>query len=256
MLKPKKSLGQNFLRDKNIILKIVSSLQSPADSKVFEIGPGDGALTAHLLDKYPALQVIEIDSRAVELLQEKFPKLSVIQQDIRKTDWHDLILANEKAAVIGNLPYYITSQILFSVLDNGHLFSEAVFMMQKEVAERVVAKHGNKTYGILSVQSQILSECEILFNVSPNVFEPKPKVDSAVVRFVPKELEKDFKVDVFKTIVRTAFNQRRKKLSNALKGLSGMENMPEDFANKRAEALRPEDYVLLTKWYQNECLHT
>lgn len=245
MLKPKKSLGQNFLKDQNTIRKIVDGLQAETNEVVFEIGPGEGALTGLLFEKYPQLQVIEIDRRAVALLKEKFPDLVIHQNDIRKTDWSQLIPEGQKVSAIGNLPYYITSVILFSVLDNGSFFNEAVFMMQKEVAERVVAPHGNKTYGILSVQAQLLSNCEILFPVSRHVFHPKPKVESAVVRFRPKPLPADCDLTILKQIVRTCFNQRRKKMSNSLKSLELPTELLSQYADLRPEQLSPDDFLTL-----------
>lgn len=228
-----------------------------------EIGPGTGALTRLLMERYADLEVIEIDSRAVDYLRDVYPDLTIHEQDVLKTDWQGL--ATSPISVVGNLPYYITSPILFSVLDRRELFSSAVFMMQKEVAERLVAKPRTKDYGILSVQTQLWSKPEYLFSVSRHVFTPKPNVESAVVRLTfdhstePQENTRlDTQVDAgkIKMVVRTAFNQRRKTLSNALKSIL-VERFPDaetraDFAaaqglSRRAEELTPLEFVDLTR---------
>ncbi|MBO6575378.1 MAG: ribosomal RNA small subunit methyltransferase A [Rhodothermales bacterium] len=246
MLRPVKRLGQNFLRDPNTCRRIVAAL--PGDGPIVEIGPGTGALTGMLMGTDPCMTAIEVDERAVSLLRQELPGLHVRHEDVLKTDW--AALASERGAplhVIGNLPYYITTPILFSLLDapRGSV-RWAVVMMQKEVARRIVAEAGNKVYGILSVILQKLTRPELLFDVSRNVFHPKPDVTSSVVRFsfdVP-ELEVD--PSFFRTVVRTAFNQRRKTLRNSLSGLSRV--VPEEFAGLRAEALSPDDFVTLTRY--------
>lgn len=253
---PKKSLGQHFLTDNNMIMKIAGSISRSDGGRVVEIGPGTGAITQVLFKRFPDLEVIEIDQRAVQLLKEQFLGLIIHQQDILKTNWNEFLDENSgKISVIGNLPYYITSPILFSVLDNRSLFHEAVFMMQKEVADRLVAKPGSKTYGILSIQTQLLSEPELLFNVSRHVFNPKPNVESAVVKLRFKNPAPDANPSQLKLVIRTAFNQRRKTLSNALKGILNdkvpdlvqKEAIIRDFnLSRRAETLLPEEFVTLT----------
>lgn len=300
-ISPKKSLGQHFLTDKNIISKIVQSVNVNEDGRVIEIGPGTGAVTAYLLLKYPNLEVIEIDPRSVEYLIQCFPGLKIHQQDVLKTDWYSIwsgtsnppnSLSNDvygdtndttkndrsrfteiktseipalsrreshtelkRISVVGNLPYYITSPILFSVIDNRHLFREAVFMMQKEVAERLVAQPRTKAYGILSVQTQIWSNVEYLFTVSRHVFNPKPNVESAVVKLLFNNNVPQVDPIKLKLVIRTAFNQRRKTLNNALKTLLNERfSDPVDrqkFAdswqlNRRAEELTPLEFVELT----------
>jgi 16S rRNA (adenine1518-N6/adenine1519-N6)-dimethyltransferase len=253
-VKPKKSLGQHFLTDTNIIRKIVDAVRVPDGGKVMEIGPGTGAVTQFLFQRYPDLEVIEIDSRAVEFLREQYPKLVIHQQDVLKTDWSGV--GNSPISVIGNLPYYITSPILFSVLDQRQLFTSAVFMMQKEVAERLVAKPRTKDYGILSVQTQLWSTPEYLFSVSRHVFNPKPNVESAVVRLTFDTPDPRVDAAKIKLVIRTAFNQRRKTLSNALKPILS-ERFPDaeeraEFGasqglSRRAEELTPQEFVPLTK---------
>ena len=265
MLRPKQSLGQNFLRDPNTIRRIVGALEAPQGAPVVEIGAGTGALTEVLLEAYPDLTAIEVDERAVALLEERFPRLDVRHQDVLEVDW--AALAAERGGplyVIGNLPYYITSPILFSLLDaQAHLAAEseavreavvreAVVMMQLEVAERLVAVPRTKAYGILSVLFQLYAVPALLFRLSPHVFFPKPSVTSAVVRlaFHPAALlPAGGEGERLRAVVRAAFNQRRKTLRNSLhrwtreRGLS----LPEGWERRRAEELTPAEFVELTR---------
>jgi 16S rRNA (adenine1518-N6/adenine1519-N6)-dimethyltransferase len=245
MLRPRKRLGQNFLRDGNVARKIVAAL-SP-EGPVVEIGPGTGALTEWLLARDPGLTAIEVDGRAVELLRERWPDMDVREADVLNVDWAGL--SAERGAplnVIGNLPYYITTPILFSLLDakRGSV-GEAVVMMQREVARRIVASPGTKVYGILSVVLQKLTEPRLLFDVSRNVFHPRPDVTSSVVRFGFGAPEIGVDSDLFRTVVRTAFNQRRKTLRNSLGRLTS--DVPAAFTGLRADALSPDDFVELTR---------
>jgi len=242
----KKSLGQHFLKDQNMIMKIIESLEAGSNDRVIEIGPGDGALTEFLISEYEDFLAIEIDQRMVEHLKEKYPGLKIIEEDILKTDWKNLIDIDRPVHIIGNLPYYITSQILFAVLEQRHFLKTATFMMQKEVAERIVADPNNKQYGILSVQTQLMSSPEILFDVPPQVFYPPPKVESSVVKFVFDKGKLSCQDSHLKTVVRMAFNQRRKKLSNALKRLNTDLPSSEFDFSLRAEAFDPEMYAKLT----------
>jgi 16S rRNA (adenine1518-N6/adenine1519-N6)-dimethyltransferase len=246
-IKAKKSLGQHFLTDRNVISKIYNSIGASPDQRVIEIGPGTGALTEFLYQKFPNLLAIEVDKRAIEVLNEKIPDLEILSEDVLKVDWSTLFEnTNAKAVVVGNLPYYISSPILFSVLDNRSLFERAYFMVQKEVAERIVSEPGSKEYGILSVQCQLMSKVKILFHVSPNSFSPPPKVESSVIELEFSTGELGCKLQNLKTVVRTAFNQRRKKLSNALKPVLG-DYKPEGFdLDLRAENWAPSDYEKLT----------
>jgi 16S rRNA (adenine1518-N6/adenine1519-N6)-dimethyltransferase len=254
-ISPKKSLGQHFLTDKNIITKIVQSVEMGDGGRVIEIGPGTGALTGQLFAKYPKLEAIEIDPRSVEFLNEQYPGLVIQQMDVLKTDWESIGSSVGIISVVGNLPYYITSPILFSVLDNRGLFKEAVFMMQKEVAERLVAIPRTKAYGILSVQTQIWSDVEYLFTVSRHVFNPKPNVESAVVKLKFDKPVPEVDPVKLKLVIRTAFNQRRKTLSNAIKTLLHDQMTDVDSRhqfsekwqlNRRAEELTPQEFVELT----------
>lgn len=247
-IKPKKSLGQHFLIDHNILDKIARSLEAGPDSPVIEIGPGTGALTQYLIRHYQDLTVVEVDQRAVEVLHDLFPDLRIISKDILEVEWTDIIINDTPRSVIGNLPYYLTSPILFKVLDNSLFFREAVFLIQKEVGERIVARQGTKDYGILSVQLQRLATVKLLFNVSRHAFRPKPDVESCVIRLQFDKPALSCSLKNFKSVVRTAFNQRRKKMSNSLKPLTGDHQLPESVINRRAEELTPlefEDLALL-----------
>jgi len=246
-IRPKKSLGQHFLTDQNIIEKIADSIPAEAGHRVVEIGPGTGALTGALLERFDDVHAVELDQRAIEVLNEKLPKLAVHHKNVLDVDWKEFSIGKEKTHVVGNLPYFITSQILFSLLESRRLFADATLMMQKEVAERLVADIRTKDYGILSVQTQLMSSPEILFPVSRHCFNPPPNVESAMVR-MNFDKGKMICSDVhLKTVVRTAFNQRRKKLSNSLKPVVDKENQPEGFDfDKRAEAWTPDIYEKLT----------
>lgn len=243
----KKSLGQHFLTDKNIVFKIIDAIKAKQADRIIEIGPGTGALTRWLVEKFDDVHAIELDQRAVELLGKEMPTLKIHHKDILKVNWSEFIASRSQTYVVGNLPYYITSPILFDLLENRDLFSGAILMMQKEVAERLVAKHSSKQYGILSVQTQLFSSVELLFDVSRNSFSPPPKVTSSVVRLTFNKPSLGISDISLKKVVRTAFNQRRKKLSNSLKPVLG-DYLPAGFDfDKRAEHWEPETYAKLAE---------
>ena len=248
-IKPRKSLGQHFLHDENIVRKIVASLKADPADMVVEIGPGTGALTGLLLAQYPHFMAIEVDERAVAFLQEEYNGLAIRHQDVLTIDWSTV--SREVArplSIIGNLPYNITSQILFGLLDHHTYINRAVVMMQREVAERLVASPRTKAYGILSVVLQRKADVNILFRVSRNVFYPKPDVESAVVslEFGKKEMA-PIDEALYRSVVRMAFNQRRKTLRNSLRSWAERcgRPLPEAYSGLRAEALSPEDYETL-----------
>lgn len=255
-LRPKQSLGQNFLHDPNMARKIVDAVRAPTHAHIVEIGPGEGALTELLLERYPTFTAIEIDERAVKHLRERFDGLDVRQQDVLEISWHELAAEKDRPLyVVGNLPYNITSQILFGILDARSTVVEVVVMMQLEVAERLVAKTRTKAYGILSVQVQTFADPELLFKVSPNVFYPRPDVTSAVVRLRLKPNDdglRDVNPEFLREVVRTAFNQRRKTLRNSLSrwtrdqgiGLQG------DLEKRRAEELEPAEFIDLARYLE------
>lgn len=250
--KPQKSLGQHFLADSHIIRKIVDEIAAGPGHRVIELGAGTGALTGALLERFDDVHAIELDQRAVQVLERKFPDLPVHPKDMLKLNWKDLSIGKKKTHVVGNLPYHITSPVLFSLLQNRHLFSDAILMMQKEVAGRLTADPCSKEYGILSVQTQLMSSPRVLFPVSPQCFNPPPNVESAVIRLTFNKKPLHCSDEHLKTVVRTAFNQRRKKLRNALSGMIEKSKQPAAFNfEKRAEAWCPERYEKLTVYLEN-----
>ena len=248
MVRPKKFLGQHFLKDRNIARKIVDALPPDGQIPVLEIGPGTGVLTEFLIERKDNLKVIEVDHESVEFLQNRFPALrpDIIYGDFLEVEIDTLIKG--PFSVIGNFPYNISSQIFFKVLDLRTQVDQVVCMLQKEVARRITARHGNKTYGILSVLLQAYYDIEYLFEVPPGVFHPPPKVTSAVIRLSRNQRQRlDCDEALFKRLVKQGFQNRRKTLRNALKNL----NLPAavyqlDIMNKRAEQLSVEQFVTLT----------
>ena len=248
-VKPKKNLGQHFLTDQNVARKIVDSLGSDVPD-VLEIGPGMGVLTQYLLNRPEInLYVIEIDRDSVAYLQQNFPQLKHIwSEDFLKSNIAEKFESN--FSIIGNFPYNISSQIFFKVLALRNRVPEVVGMVQKEVAERIASKHGNKTYGILSVILQAFFEIEYLFTVSENVFLPPPKVKSAVIRLKRNGVNNlPCNEILFFQVVKSAFNHRRKMLRNSLKEIC--ENVPDKFAEKRPEQLSVNDFIELTTSVEN-----
>ncbi len=255
--KPKKSLGQNFLIDDNIAKKIVESLNLSADDVVIEIGPGEGSLTKFILERVSKLIAVEIDSSLSVELTRKFPteKLEVMNKDVLDLKYSRLIeKSGKKMRLVGNIPYYLTSEILFNAIDNRSCISDLTIMIQREVAQRIAAKCGTKNYGILSVLTQFYGKPEILFNVSANCFYPKPTVTSSVVRIIfYDEIPYIADEDLFRLIVRTTFGKRRKTLRNGLKYLPFDEDITRkiidavDFPlDKRPEQLSVEEFADLT----------
>ena len=246
-VRAKKFLGQHFLTDENIARRIVDSL-SPSARRVLEIGPGMGVLTKYLITRDNTdFHVVEIDRESVAWLHEHYRELDVIEGDFLKMDLSTLF--HDTCAIIGNFPYNISSQILFRVFDQRNLVTEVVGMFQKEVAERVAAGPGSKTYGILSVLLSAYYNIEYLFTVPEYVFNPTPKVKSAVIQLTRNSvttLECD--ENLFVQTVKAGFNQRRKTLRNALRQLSvPLEAVPESLLAKRAEQLSVEEFVTIAK---------
>lgn len=252
MLKPIKALGQNFLRDENILHKIVESLDLQTGDVVVEIGSGQGALTKHLCERSVKLIGIELDKRAVRLLQERFgEKLELIHRDVLEVNLGELAQHHgRKVRVVGNIPYYLTSEILFWLFDARTAVADATLMMQFEVARRLVALPKNKEYGILSIFTQLYTECEMLFKVSRNCFFPKPEVDSAVVRFTFKEQLPDCDEILFRSIVRATFGQRRKTLRNGLKSIGYDDSVLDQILfdlKRRPEDLSVDEFLNLSE---------
>lgn len=282
-VRPKKRLGQHFLTDPNTIRKIVAAVDAPPGAQVVEIGPGEGALTGELLRRYPGLIALEVDEEAIAHLRATYPRLDVRPGDVLDVDWRRLGQgagrkgheaagsastpseepprasprtphAGEPEAsplhVVGNLPYYITSPILFALLEAREHVARAVVMVQKEVADRLVAPHGSKTYGTLSVYFALYATAEPLFDVSRHCFRPRPNVESAVVAldFAGAEAP-DVPFAALQRTVRAAFGQRRKMLRNSLGALAAQAGVevPAWAATLRPEAVSPADFVRLAR---------
>ena len=250
-VRAKKFLGQHFLKDLSVAQRIAETITA---GRVLEIGPGMGVLTQYLL-KNPNLQTtaIEIDRESVAYLKEWYPELHLIEGDFLKLDLN-IIYPDGDFCVIGNYPYNISSQIFFKVLDHKDRIPVCSGMIQKEVAERIASKPGKKAYGILSVLLQAYYDIEYLFTVDEHVFNPPPKVKSAVVRLTRNNRKQlDCDEVLFKTVVKTAFNQRRKQMRNSLMGIVGKENplLNDPIFTKRPEQLSVEEFISLTKLIQN-----
>ncbi|MDL2278541.1 16S rRNA (adenine(1518)-N(6)/adenine(1519)-N(6))-dimethyltransferase RsmA [Parabacteroides sp. OttesenSCG-928-G07] len=249
-VKPKKSLGQHFLKDLHVAQRISETLENYKHIPVLEVGPGTGVLTQFLLEGGYDLTVVELDMESVQYLEENFPALEqkILAEDFLRLDLTRLF--SGPFCVIGNYPYNISSQIFFKVLDYKEVIPCCSGMIQKEVAERLAAQPGSRTYGIISVLLQAWYDIEYLFTVSEKVFDPPPKVKSAVIRMTRNKrtaLECDEKL--FKTVVKTSFNQRRKTLRNSMKPLLGKDypgyTLP--VFDKRPEQLSVEQFIELTQ---------
>lgn len=250
-VRAKKHLGQHFLTDLNIAQNIANSLTLRNYDTILEIGPGMGVLTQFLLKKPAEVFVIEIDKESVEYLQNHFYELEnhILSEDFLKFDLVGFF-QKKPFAIIGNFPYNISSQIIFKLLEMRDFVPEFSGMFQKEVAQRICEKAGSKTYGILSVLVQAFYDAEYLFSVSENVFNPPPKVKSGVLRLVRKEnYHLDCNEKLFFSIVKSAFQQRRKTLRNSLKSfLSENENLKQNpIFDKRPEQLSVEDFIWITQ---------
>lgn len=250
-MKPKKQYGQHFLTDDRIAHQIANSFQYSGPSKnVLEVGPGKGMLTKHLKIQDYKLKCVELDLDMIEILEKTYPDLinNIISEDILRVNM-DEAFDGEEFLLIGNYPYNISSQILFKMVDYREYIPEMVGMFQKEVAQRVVAKSGSKTYGVISVLIQAYYDGDYLFDVDADAFYPPPKVTSGVIRLRRKD---NFKLDcnekLFKTVVKTSFSQRRKMLRNTLKGLiKDPDILSQELFKKRPEHLDLEHFISITK---------
>ena len=255
---PKKFLGQHFLIDENISKKIVNSFSLKEFDNIVEIGPGKGALTKYLFEYSDKLILVEYDTESVEFIKSSFKKHNpnIIKQDFLKYNLKDVLSKTRKNLIIGNFPYNISSQIIFKILENYLLVDNLVGMFQKEVAERIISKPNSKEYGIISVKTQLLYDVKILFDVSPNVFFPKPRVNSSVISMTKKKnVNINFDVKLFDRLVKLSFQQRRKKIKNSLKKLDIKENILEDsIFGLRPEQLSVNDFIRLTQKISNETI--
>ncbi|OQX95223.1 ribosomal RNA small subunit methyltransferase A [candidate division KSB1 bacterium 4572_119] len=254
-IRPKKSLGQNFLKDENIVRKIVNSLNLNNEDSVLEIGAGKGVLTKYLVQSDAEIFAVEIDDNLVKILDQLFrgqKNFKLWHGDILKLSFEEILSREKKYKALGNLPYHITSPVLFKIFENREYFSEATFMIQKEVAQRIVSQPGSKEFGILSVFSQFYADVEKLFDVSKFAFSPAPDVTSSVVKWkFKKKIElTGSELDLFMEIVKKVFSQRRKMLRNSLKLVGDttpdLSQLSIDL-KKRPEQLFVQDFIKLTK---------
>ncbi len=250
LVKPKKFLGQHFLKDLKVAQDIADSVDACPSLPILEVGPGMGVLTQYLLQKGRELKVVEIDYESVAYLRETYPSLedNIIEDDFLKMHL-DRVFEGKPFVLTGNYPYNISSQIFFKMLDNKDLIPCCTGMIQKEVAERIAAGPGSKTYGILSVLIQAWYRVEYLFTVSEHVFNPPPKVKSAVIRMTRNETtDLGCNPKLFKQVVKTTFNQRRKTLRNSIKPILGKDCplTADELFNKRPEQLSVQQFIDLT----------
>ena len=251
-VKPKKKFGQNFLNDNSIATQIVSFLSTEKTNNIIEVGPGMGILTKEIL-KIDNLnkKFIELDKECCDYLLNNF---SEIEKDLINVDFLKLDIKkfNPPVSIIGNFPYNISSQILFKIFENKEIIYEMIGMFQYEVAERICSNKGTKKYGILSVLIQAFFSVELLIKIKPESFNPPPKINSAVIRIKKVRDKIDCDEILFKQIVKSAFNQRRKTLRNSLKSFKKIENIKEhSIFDKRAEELDVDDYIFLTNLLSN-----
>lgn len=256
----RKRFGQNFLHDQGVIGRIIDAIHPVSGDHLLEIGPGQGALTRPLADSGARLDCVELDRDLADFLQKQFSgrdNVSIIQQDILKFDLASLVKGEERVLrVIGNLPYNISTPVMFHLLKRHSLIRDMVFMLQLEVVQRLAAKPGDKNYGRLGLMTQYYCDVQHLFNVPSAAFTPRPKVSSAIVRLVPHQQFPVAARDVgcLQLVIRTAFNQRRKTLKNSLKAIISEErlmSLPLDMG-QRPENLSLEDYVLLSDALNDE----
>ena len=257
--KARKRFGQNFLHDKMVIQRIVNSINPRQGDHVVEIGPGEGALTELVLDKIGAMDVVELDRDLIPLLKIRFvieDGLNIHQADALKFDFCSLQQDEKKLRIIGNLPYNISTPLLFHLFDNNHCIEDMHFMLQKEVVDRMVANPGDSAYGRLSIMLRYFCHAEYVFTVKPGAFRPAPKVDSAIVRLVPHDkppVDID-NFDAFSKLVNFSFTQRRKTLRNILKGKLDVEQIEALGIEPtiRPERLSLEDFTLLANAISQE----
>jgi 16S rRNA (adenine1518-N6/adenine1519-N6)-dimethyltransferase len=252
-LRPRKSLGQHFLRDQNITRKILSFLDPQSGDVILEIGPGEGVLTRELVGQVRTLVAVEIDPRSVDQLRREFgPAVQILHQDVLKTDFRQISdRTGAGLRILGNIPYNITTPILFKIMDERTAIRDAILMMQREVARRLLAIPGSKEYGIPSVFCRIFFSLEWLFDVPATAFYPRPSVTSSVIRLQPLAQPRCALSDeaFFRKLVRLVFGQRRKMLRNTLGALAAeyRASLPAEFAlTTRPEELTPEELVGLS----------
>jgi len=254
-IKPLKKFGQNYLIDKNIVNKMINGLELAADDEVIEIGPGRGFITSELIKKLKSLTGVEIDTRVINELEEKFPNLTIIQHDFVKLNLKEIDRV-PPFKIIGNIPFNQTGNILFKLISDKDIVSEAVLIIPYDIAKRIVAKQKTKEYGILTVLFNYFSSTKIISRISPNVFLPKPKIEAAIIR-IKFDKQENIKIDknLFIKVVKASFGNRRKTLNNSLSN-SIFSNC--DFSQlelpltKRAEELTVDHFLKLTEHIQTQ----
>jgi len=260
LFKPKESLSQNFLADPNLIFKMVAAVEdrSPNGKRVVELGPGTGALTTRLFKKYPEMVAIELDQRAMRVLAEKVPGCTVVRSDVLLVNYTMLSeIRGGRLNVVGNLPYHITSQILFGLLDHNNVMDTALFTMTKDVAKRICARPRTKEYGIPSIIFQLYTDVRIMFHLSPKAFFPRPNTISSYVKFdfeSARERREALNVDPrdLRNLTKTAFQQRNKRLGSSLKYLlrchtTLIDRLPEEYEKMSPSDLEPWEFVHLSQ---------
>jgi len=246
---PRKRFGQNFLIDDQIVERIVATISPKKNDNIVEIGPGMGALTFPLLEHLDHLSVIEIDRDLISLLElNKQEKLTIYEADALKFDYGQI---SNNLRIVGNLPYNISSPLLFHLLSSKNQIIDMTFMLQKEVADRIIARHGNKAYGRLSVMMQTFFEVELMFTVPKESFNPKPKIESSIIYLKTRINPLTENTELLEKIVRVSFSQRRKTLKNCLKSVLSQEQTEIDLS-QRAEMLSIENFITLMKDYEKQ----
>ena len=263
-VRPKKNLGQHFLTDLTIARRIADTVDACPDIPVLEVGPGMGVMTQYLVEKPRPFKVVEIDRESVAYLNEHFPRLraNILGEDFLRMDLQQ-VFEGQQFVLTGNYPYDISSQIFFKMLDNRDLIPCCTGMIQHEVALRMASKPGNKAYGILSVLIQAWYDVEYLFTVEPSVFNPPPKVQSAVIRMTRNKVDHlDCDEQLFKRVVKTVFNQRRKMLRVSLRQIFDSQHpasdgfFQQDVMTRRPEQLTIQEFVDLTNSVEKELCTT
>ena len=247
-MRARKRFGQNFLTDQNVIEQVVAAINPIPSDHILEIGPGRGEITGLLQRSGCRLELVEIDRDLVKLLEVKYPDVTIYAEDILKFDFSNLTSASSSPIrIVGNLPYNISTPLLFRLFQHHELFEDLIFMLQLEVVDRIIAEPSNKNYGRLSIMSQYYCEAEKLLDVPPGAFTPSPKVNSALVRLRPRKepIIKAKDIGLLQQLLITAFSKRRKTIRNALRSYLGEEDL--EYLNidirLRPENLTPEDYV-------------
>ena len=257
MPKPLKRFGQNYLVDKNILNKIVDTIKPSENDVILEIGPGTGALTRLISGKTKKLIAVEIDTRVANELNEEFPEVDLIRGDFLNIDLEKIFIEHDKKLrVVGNIPYNLTSSIIFKLIKHNKFIEDSVLMVQFEVAKRMTANSGSKDYGILTVLLNYFTKTELCFRISPNVFFPKPKVSSALVRINFRQIEEPEEIQLLLIkVVKAAFSKRRKTLKNSLGdsifGDINFNNIDIDLG-RRAETLNVDEFLSLTNYIHDQ----